>query len=130
MHIQLNMRNLSNTPGSPTYGFKIPLNYIRSVSSVDQGLSHLLATLAGGATATHTRSLRLVWPLRHAPDLHVRASYTYTGRQLSDGSYSAQAHIAVTDETWTPWIIAALGQSVRAEYFAGSTEDLVVITSP
>lgn len=128
IHIQLNARNLSNAPATSTYGFKIPVRFIRALVQVDRDLAHHLQVLAGGREDTHTRELSLLWPLRAAPELVVHVSYTYTGRPLSNGSFSSQAHIAITNPVWTPWVTQALGGSFQADYFEGRDRDLIVIS--
>jgi hypothetical protein len=129
-HIQLNPRNLSNDPLAPTYGFKIPIQFIRSLAQLDVGLASHLVALESGTIRTHRKSIALLWPLRNAAEVRVRVSYTYTGRPLAGGGYSSQGHIAITDATWTPWIVKSLGGSFSAEYFQGKSRDLIVISEP
>ena len=126
--VVLNPRNLSNSPQNPTYGFKIPIRNIRALVTLDRGLAHLLGALENGQMDTYTRDLTLLWPTHNAPALRAHVSYTYTGRQLTGGGYSCQAHIAVTNATWTPWIVRNLGGRFRAVYFPGGARDLMVIS--
>lgn len=128
LHIQLNPRNLSNVPASPTYGFKIPIRYIRRLADIDPQLASHLSALASGRVNTYTRDVRIVWPMRNAPDFRGHISYTYTGLTLASGAYSSQAHVAVTHHVWTPMIRASLTGSVAAEYFQGVSSDLIVIS--
>ena len=130
VNIRVNPRNLSNVPANPTYGFKIPIRYIRRIARVDPGLQQHLAILAGGAMNTYQREISIVWPQRNAPQFQGHISYTYTGPQLSSGGYSSQAHITITHSVWTPWIVNMLGGSSHAVYFEGNSGDLVVIDAP
>lgn len=130
INVRLNPRNLSNVPASPTYGFKMPIAYIRRISGIDARLQAHLASLSKGAQDTYQKEIRIIWPHRNAPPFDGHLSYTYTGWQLSGGGYSSQAHIAVTNSTWTPWIVKLLGESLAAVYFQGSGRDMIVIDAP
>lgn len=130
LNVQLNSRNLSNAPTAPTFGFKIPIRFIRGIGSIDAGLAAHLVDLSNGLTATYTKDVTLLWPQRNLPPLAVHISYTYTGNPLADGSYSSQAHIAVTDPAWTPVAVSQLGNSLAATYFRGGQRDLIVIAEP
>lgn len=130
VHIRVNPRNLSNAPQTPTYGFKIPIRYIRALRAVDVALDAHLQVLAGGQVDTYTRDVTILWPLRGSETFSGHISYTYTGPPNAAGGYSSQGHVSVTDGTWTPRIVATLGSSLEADYFQGVSRDLIVISEP
>lgn len=130
MIISLNARNLSNSQQNPTFGLKIPIRYIRALANLDPKLANHLSLLASGQQGHYSRDIELFWPLRTAQPIACNISYTYTGRQLPNGSYSSQAHIAVTQKQWTPWIRSNLAASYSGAYFQGLQRDMVVISAP
>ena len=128
--IRVNPRNLSNVPGASTYGLKLPIRYIRRIAAIDDNLRAHLAGLASGTRSTYQRGVLVLWPRRAVAQFDGHISYTYTGLQGSSGAYSSQAHIAVTDSIWTPWITQLLGTSISAVYLEGNVRDFIVINAP
>lgn len=128
--IRVNPRNLSNVQGASTYGFKLPVREIRRIAVIDNDLRDHLASLSSGAQRTYRRDVLVLWPRRAVAHFYGHISYTYTGLQGSSGAYSSQAHIAVTDRIWTPWITQVLGTSLGAVYLQGNVRDFILIDAP